>query len=133
AVALYPSELFVGGTRAAAVGDATRAGLALAGLTALTLVVHGGGALVFRRVLDGPSGSSSRRSTPVRPARVLRLPWLTPGASAVALAQLRLALRTPRGRSTLLMPLAMFVIFAAVMYRAGQMDLGFLRFESGLG
>ena len=135
AMSAYPSELFVTGTRASTDGDADRAGLAFAGLAALALIVHGSGVLVFRRVLDGPAGSASRRSRAARPSVILRLPGLTPGASAVAMAQVKLALRTPRGRSILLSPLVMFfAIVAVMMYRgSGQLDLGPFRFGSGLG
>ena len=51
----------------------------------------------------------------------------------MALAHLRLAMRTPRGRSILLSPLAMFLIFGMLMYRSGDMDFGPFRFDSGLG
>jgi len=134
AMSAYPSELYVTGTRASADGDSDRAGLAYAGLAALALIVHGSGVLVFRRVLDGPAGSASRRSRTARPPVILRLPGLTPGASAVAMAQVKLALRTPRGRSILLSPLVMFFAIVAVMtYRgSGQLDLGPFRFGSGL-
>jgi hypothetical protein len=52
----------------------------------------------------------------------------------VATAQVRLALRTPRGRSILLSPLLVFVMFGFLMRRnAGDMDLGFVALNSGLG
>lgn len=134
AFAAYPTELFVNGTRGAAAGDTRAAGAALAGLAAFALVLHGAGAAAFRRVLDSPGSSGARRTAPMRDAWRQRLPGLTPGASAVALAQLRLALRTPRGRSILLSPLAMFVIFGVLMYRGGGgMDFGPFQFASGIG
>ena len=61
------------------------------------------------------------------------LPGLTPGASAVAAAQLRLALRTPRGRSILLSPLALLAIFGLLIYRTGSMDFGAIKVNGGLG
>src|SRR5262249_21110790 len=58
----------------------------------------------------------------------------SPGASAVSLAQVRLALRTTRGRSILLSPLIMVAIFAAVMSRnASRMNLGAFDLTGGLG
>ena len=70
----------------------------------------------------------------MRAAWSRRLPGLSLGASAVALAQLRLSLRTPRGRSILLSPLAMFTIFAVMMYRnGGGLDFGPFQFASGIG
>ena len=51
----------------------------------------------------------------------------------MALAQLRLAMRTPRGRSILLSPFVVFVVFAVVIRRQGQMELGFINLTDGLG
>lgn len=130
---LYPTELFVSATREAADGDAG-ATLPLAGLAAIALVLHGVGFVVFQRVLDSPGTSGGRRAVPMRAAWTRRLPGLSTGASAVALAHVRLAFRSTRGRSILLSPLAMFAIFALLMYRgAGQVDFGPFRFGSGLG
>lgn len=61
------------------------------------------------------------------------LPGLSTGASAVALAHLRLGLRTPRGRSILLSPILMVGIFAFVMRRPmTRMDMGPFAIHSGL-
>jgi hypothetical protein len=96
--------------------------------------MHALGMVAFRRVLDSPGTTGARRSAPMRAAWGMRLPGLSPGSSAVALAQLRLALRTPRGRSILLSPLAMFALFGVMMYRgSGRMDFGPFRFGNGLG
>ncbi|HJR58227.1 MAG TPA: hypothetical protein VJ813_02470 [Vicinamibacterales bacterium] len=134
ALQLYPSEAFVTGTTAAAAGNAAGSGAALAALAASAMVLHGFGVLAFRRVLDSPGTTGARRSAPMRAAWGVRLPGLSTGASAVALAQLRLALRTPRGRAILLSPVAFFVIFGVMMYRnSGNMDFGPFRFGSGLG
>ncbi len=131
---LYPTELFVTGARAASAGEHRRTLGALGALAAMSLVLHGMGIVAFRRVLDSPGTTGARRSAPMRAAWAARLPGLSNGASAVALAQLRLALRTPRGRSILLSPLAMFAIFGVMMYRgSGRMDFGPFRFGSGLG
>src|SRR5690606_16188031 len=111
AFSLYPTELFVSGTRSAVGGDGSGTVSSAAGLGVVAVFLHLAGLLVFRRVRESPGGGSSRRSNPMRAAWTSRLPGLTDGASAVALAQLRLALRTPRGRSILLSPLAMFAIF----------------------
>jgi hypothetical protein len=133
ALSLYPTELFVSGTRSAVVGDGSGTVSSAAGLGFVAVVLHLAGLLVFRRVLESPGGASSRRSKPMRAAWTSRLPGLTDGASAVALAQLRLALRTPRGRSILLSPLAMFAIFGIMMFRgSGQLTVGPFQFGSGL-
>jgi len=70
----------------------------------------------------------------MHPVWIRRLPGLSSGASAVALAHLRLALRTPRGRSVLLSPIVLFAFLGLLMYRgSGAMDLGPFQFESGIG
>jgi hypothetical protein len=134
AKALYPSELFVSAATHA-VNDVTgRASAAVSGLAIATLLVHALGIFAFGRVLASPGTTGARRGGQTSAVWGARLPGLSPGASAVALAQLRLALRTPRGRSILLSPLAMFGIFALLMYRgSGEMAFGPFQFGSGLG
>jgi hypothetical protein len=52
----------------------------------------------------------------------------------VALAQVRLALRTPRGRATLFSPLLMLVFFGVLVLKSGNMSFGpFGEFDGGLG
>jgi hypothetical protein len=134
AVAVYPTELFVGSTREAVLGRTAEAAAEAGGLALYVLVLHGVGFVVFARLLESPGVSGARRSGPMRAAWGARLPGLSSGASAVALAHLRLAMRTPRGRSIFLSPLAAFVIFGALMYRgSGEMELGPFQFESGIG
>jgi hypothetical protein len=58
---------------------------------------------------------------------------LSPGASAVALAQVRLALRTPRGRAILFSPLLMFVFFGLLVLKSGDMSFGVFRTAGGIG
>lgn len=133
ALTLYPTELFVSGTRSAVVGDRSGTASGAVGLGLVAVFLHVTGLLVFQRVLESPGGTSSRRAKPMRAAWGARLPGLTEGASAVALAQLRLALRTPRGRSILLSPLAMFAIFGILMFRgSGELNVGPFQFGSGL-
>ena len=134
AFGLYPSEMFVTSTRSAATGEAPRAVAGLAGLAVAALVLHAVGLVAFMRVLESPGTTGARRSAPMRAAWGRRLPGLSSGASGVALAQLRLALRTPRGRSIFLSPLVFFLIFGVMMYRgSGTMNFGPFQFGSGLG
>jgi hypothetical protein len=132
-ISLYPSELYVKSARVAAHGEVRASGAFLFGLVATGLLLHGVGMFVFARVLDSPGSTGARRAVPMRAAWGRTLPGLSPGASAVALAQLRLALRTPRGRAILLSPLVMIAVFGVVMRRhSGGMDFGPWALNSGV-
>jgi hypothetical protein len=133
AFALYPTELYVRSTRAIASSNARGAATRLAALGLTAGAVHALGLLVFARVLDSPGASGGRRTAATREAWGRTLPGLTPGASAVALAQVRLALRTPRGRSILLSPLVMMGVFAAVVLRRPGLDIGGVSVNGGFG
>lgn len=134
AFAFYPPELYATSTRAAAGRELTSAAGRIAALAATGVLLHAIGMFVFARVLDSPGSTGVRRSMAARAAWGRRLPGLTPGASAVALAQLRLALRTPRGRSILLSPLVMLAVFAVVMRQhVGGLDFGPVTLNSGVG
>jgi hypothetical protein len=74
-------------------------------LAAVAILLHLLGIYVFGRVLESPGSTGSRRQVQTHAVWERTLPWLSPGGSAVALAQLRLALRTPRGRAILLTPI----------------------------
>ena len=129
---LYPSEMVITATRAAAAGEASRAARALAGLGAAAILLHAAGFVAFRKILESPGTTGARRSAPMRDAWAMTIPGLTSGASAVATAQLRLAMRTPRGRSILLSPIALLGIIGVMVYRSGTMDFGSIHLDGGL-
>lgn len=130
--ALYPTELYTTATRAAARGDLLPAAGPLAALAFTGVLLHGVSMFAFARVLDAPGSSQTRRTLPMRAAWGWTLPGLSPGASAVALTHLRLALRTPRGRSIMLSPTMVFAL-GYFMSRT-MMEFGpFSVFQSGLG
>jgi hypothetical protein len=132
AMALVPSNIYVTASREAAGHNYAAAATRVAMLGAFGLVLHGLGAAAFKRVLDSPGSSGARRAASMHTAWSRRIPGLSIGESAVALAQFRLALRTPRGRSILLSPLMMFLIFGALMYRgSGTMDFGAIHLAGG--
>ena len=133
AFAITPSEMY--GASVLAVRQGTmRSARPLAGLVAAGLVLHGLGLLAFGRVLDAPGSTSSRRAARSATARTFTIPGISRGASAVAMAQMRLGLRTPRGRSILLSPIVAFAVFAVLMRRgAGEMEFGFIALNSGIG
>ncbi len=131
--AVYPSELYVQSARAMAAGEVRSAAIRLAALAVIAVTMHAAGMFLFTRILDSPGTTGARRSVTARKAWGMTLPGLTPGASAVALAQLRLALRTPRGRSILLTPLVITGVLALVMRRHGNLDIGPIGSHGGLG
>ena len=133
-VSAAPSELYAGSTRAMLDGRPASGAASVAALAATAVALHGLGWLLFGRLLDSPASTGPRRSGPSTATWGRTFPGLSPGASAVAMAQVRLAVRTPRGRSTLLSPIIVFAMFAALMWRSGEgMDMGFIALESGLG
>ena len=117
--ALIPSERYVAATRAAAQGRPGPAVAAWVSLATIAAALHGAALFAFFRVLTFPGSMSRRRSSPARDGKRLRIPGLSPGASAVAMAQLRLVMRTARGRSTVLSPLIGFIVLAVISSRGG--------------
>ena len=134
ALALLPPQLYLASAEQATSGALAASAASLSVLAAMTVVLHAIGFSVFRRVLDSPASSGGRRGGRMHPMWARRLPGLSIGASGVALAHLRLALRTPRGRSVLLSPIVFLLLFGFFMYRgAGTMDFGPFQFQSGIG
>jgi hypothetical protein len=129
ATATVPSELYVRTTRDAAQSQVGYRSLAT--LAGTAIVLHGVAFVVFSRVLSSPAISGSSQS---RTRWQSRLPGVSARTSAVALAQLKLGLRTPRGRSTILSPIVLFVVLAAMMFRSQSgARLGFIFLETGVG
>jgi hypothetical protein len=133
-IGLVPSELYVRTVRSVA-----RDGVAEAAGPASVLAASGAGLhalafLAFLRVLASPgSAARSRRAAPGRAAR-RRIPGTSPGTSAVAINQIRLALRSPRGRATLLSPLVVLAMFTMMTLRSRSgVDVGPWSMTSGLG
>lgn len=129
---LVPSEMYVRSTRSAADRGVGETLVQMVGLVTVAAVLHTSGFFVFGRMLDSPGTSARRKAASAKPS-VLRIPGVTSGTSAVALNQIRLAFRTPRGRSILLSPLVVFIMFSAVMWRGGAgIEFGFLFLEDGI-
>ena len=84
----------------------------LAALGGLAVALHAIAMVAFARVLSSPGTVGATRSTTSETGSRWRIPGLSAAVSAVAVNQLRLALRTPRGRATLLSPLVVFGLFA---------------------
>jgi hypothetical protein len=126
-----PSELY---TKAATIGPGSRrtAVFALAGLAAIALAIQALAFGAFKRMLDMPQSLGARRAGAFGGLWARRIPGLTPGASAVALAHVRLAMRTPRGRSMLAAPLLMLLVFGFLIRRSGGMPFVGVSIDTGL-
>ena len=128
-----PSELYARATSDLVSNGEPSALRRLAGLAIAAVALHACGLLLFGRILESPGSTGARRRGSKAGSRIWRIPALPAGASAVALAQIRLALRTPRGRSILLSPLIVFVMFGAMMWRGGSgEEFGLMALRSGL-
>ena len=92
----------------------------LAALGLLALVVQAAGFSAFRRVLDMPMSAGTRRASSFGGLWDRTIPGLSPAASAVALAQFRLALRSPRGRATMFTPMIMPLLLGGLILKGGS-------------
>jgi hypothetical protein len=129
---VVPSELYTRATRSSALGDSAAAMTPLVVLLASGVLLHGAGLLAFARLLESPS-AGARRSQAGRASSLLRIPFVSRASAAVAQTQVRLAMRTPRGRSIVLSPLIMFALAAVVVFRRGEMQIGAIGLANGLG
>jgi hypothetical protein len=132
--AMLPSERYASVIRSSAV-DGPLASTALTSTAALALTtagIHGLGLLAFGQLLASPGSVARRRGGQVSAARATRLPGLSGAASAVAMAQVRLALRTPRGRATFLSPMVLLGVLAFLSIRSGGAHLTFIP-QGGVG
>lgn len=109
-----PSELY-GHTLGTALGASPLRAAAGVGLLLVeAAVLYGLSSTVHRRLVGSAgSGSARRRGADLRVA-ALRLPWLTPAASAVAVTQARTALRSVRGRLVVLAPCSLVALFGVL-------------------
>ncbi|HEX9367616.1 MAG TPA: hypothetical protein VF921_13370 [Vicinamibacterales bacterium] len=108
------------------------AALPLAGLAIAGLGVHLAGYAAYRRVLDMPANQGLRTAGSFGGLWNRVIPGLSPAASAVAFTQLRLALRSPRGRATIGSPLLMPLILAGLGYQRGSLPIPGIQGHNGL-
>ena len=126
-----PSERFIAATRAGVARQTNASLSAWLVLAATAGLLHGAAFLAFARILAFPGSVARRRTVARQAAAGWRLPFLSPGAGAVATALIRLTMRTPRGRSTLLSPLMLCIAFGVIAMR-GSGHMPFMP-TSGLG
>jgi len=131
--AAVPSELYVRTVRSASDAEPGSSATALAALTGVGAALHLLAFTAFVRVL-GSTATTGQKRVAGGAGRRWRLPGLSRGTSAIAINQIRLALRTPRGRATLLSPIVVFGMFAAMTLRSrGASDFAPLGLHGGLG
>lgn len=127
---LVPSEMYYQAAKnAPAPKDAA---VPLAGLAVAALGIQLAGYAAYRRVLDLPANQAIRRAGSFGGLWNRIIPGLSPAASAVALTQLRLALRSPRGRATIGSPLLMPLVLAGLGYNRGGLPIPGLQGHYGL-
>ena len=126
-----PSEMYRR-TAITAVTAPGRSAIPLAELAFVALLTQAAGFAAYRRVLDMPVSLGMRRAGSFGGLWDRIVPGLSPGASAVAFTQLRLALRTPRGRATMVSPLLMPLLLGAVLSRRGGLAIPGAEGEHGL-
>lgn len=117
-----PSEMYRR-TAAGAVGSPIDAAIPLAELAGVAVLAQLAGLAAYRRVLDMPVSLGMRRAGSFGGLWDRVVPGLSPAASAVAFTQVRLALRTPRGRATLVTPLVMSLFLGVVMARRNALSI----------
>lgn len=127
-----PSEAYRSATLDAR-AQSRRAALPLAGLVTAALVAQAAAFAAFRRVLDMPVSIGARTAGAFGGIWERAIPGLSAGASAVAFTQLRLAMRSPRGRQSILVPPIVFAMFAVVLARNGDIPFPGLKHAGGIG
>jgi hypothetical protein len=109
-----PSELYARALRQGLRHGPVGAWLPLGMLVLEAAALYAVSAGAHRRVLATVESGSPRGAAGSAGAAARRLPFLSPAASAVALAQLRTALRTVRGRLVVLAPAPLVLVFGVL-------------------
>jgi hypothetical protein len=118
AFALVPSELYVRTVRTSPGSERGSSAAGLAGLAAVGTTLHLLAFAAFVRVLGSTATPGQKRAVGGT-AKRWRIPGVSRDTSAIAINQIRLAFRTPRGRATLLSPIVVFGMFALMTLRSG--------------
>ena len=126
-----PSEMYRS-TIVDARASARSAMVPLVGLTLVALVFQTAGFVAFRHVLDMPVSMGARTAGTLGGIWQRAIPGLSRATSAVALTQVRLAVRSPRGRQMMLVPPIIFAMFAVVLSRRGGIPFPGLEHGGGI-
>jgi len=131
---ISPTEMYASAVSLAAWRRYRETALPLLGLVAWAAALHGATWLLFRRLYDSPMSVGARSSVDAREVRLARIPGLSPAAAAIAMAQVRLVLRSVRGRTCLVGPLLIFVIFGTLTLSRGDLGpMAILTDRGGIG
>ncbi len=117
-----PSELYTGALGGSLGGRPAAALPLLGGLAGTALALYGLSWLAYRRLVETPAGGGGKRRVETRGAFVARIPGLSSGVSAVALAELRLVLRTVRGKSAVFLTPAALAVLAFMGGHGDRLD-----------
>jgi hypothetical protein len=115
-----PSELYAAAIRGAAAQNSGVVALSIAGLLGEGLALFALSSAMHARLIGSVESNRSRRKSSIDAGAAVRLPLLGPAASAVALTQVRTALRTVRGRLGVLLPGPMIALLVFVFGTIGE-------------
>jgi hypothetical protein len=87
---------------------------------------------VYRRLIETPATSGARRARERAGRAPRRVPGLSPGASAVAWAFVRLVFRTPRGKVVIFSVVLLVPLLSMTLLRAGALPFEFAPLRPGL-
>jgi len=113
----FPSELYARCVDAAARGESGAALAPMAILGALAVLLFALSGSFHRRLLQSPEQTSGRRSQEPALARHWTLPVASAAVSAVALAQVRTALRTVRGKIAVYFVVIVMILITMIFGR----------------
>ncbi|HEX5042796.1 MAG TPA: hypothetical protein VFV75_07805 [Candidatus Polarisedimenticolaceae bacterium] len=111
---VLPSELYARALRQGLRHGPAGGWLPMGSLVLEAAVLYAVSAGAHRRVLTTVESGAPRGAAGTAAAAARRLPLLSPASSAVALAQLRTALRTVRGRLVVLTPAPLVLVFGVL-------------------
>ncbi len=117
-----PSELYAAALERSLAGEAAGAVVPVAGLAGSAAVLYLVSWMAYRRLLETPAGGGGKRHAERRNLFLARVPGLSPGVSAVALAEVRLVLRTVRGKSAVFFTPVALGVLAFMGARGGRVD-----------
>jgi hypothetical protein len=137
---VLPSELYGAAVGAGSEWPAKSPWLPLAGLFAEGALFYALSNTVHRRIVESVESGRTRRARAPAAGAAFRIPGMWPGSSAVAVAQVRTAMRSVRGRLVVLLPgpiVAMLAITFGRIHAPGAFESilatrGYAAFGAGI-